>query len=173
MHDIIRQLEKARNGSPRRWPEAYRQPAQEGQADGPERIELLARPGSFEEWDMFRNTAASISAWIRWKRPERRRRRLRHDQRPLVFVFLAGLHGLRRLAVGNPRREDLQGHGPGDEGRRAGDRLNDSGGAASRKASPPRRLCRRVPAQRDGLRRRAADLDDHGPCAGGAYTRRR
>ena len=60
-------------------------------------------------------------------------------------------------------REDLQDHGPGDEGRRAGDRPQ----RFRRRAHPggrrlARRLCRRVPAQRAGLGRRAADLADHG-----------
>jgi propionyl-CoA carboxylase beta chain len=47
----------------------------------------------------------------------------------LVFVFSAGLHRVRRLAVEAPCREDLQGDGPGDEGRRPVIGLNDSGGA--------------------------------------------
>jgi propionyl-CoA carboxylase beta chain len=51
--------------------------------------------------------------------------------------------------------------------------LNDSGGARIQEGVASGRLCRRVPAQRDGLRRRAADLHDHGPCAGGAVFRRR
>jgi hypothetical protein len=36
---------KSVNGPPRRWPEAYRQPAQEGQADGPRTHRTAARSG--------------------------------------------------------------------------------------------------------------------------------
>ena len=81
----------------------------------------------------------------------------------LVFVFSPGLHGLRRIAVGGVRREDLQGHGPGDEGRRADHRPQ----RFRRRADPggrrlARRLRRHLPAQRPGLRRRPADLGDPG-----------
>ena len=94
----------------------------------------------------------------------RRGHRLRHDQRPAGVRLQPGLHGVRRRAVGGACREDLQGDGPGDEGRRAGDRPERFG----RRAHPGRRgfagrLCRRVPAQRDGLRRDPADQHDHGP----------
>ena len=97
--------------------------------------------------------------------PGRRRgHRLRHHQRPAGVRLQPGLHRVRRLALRSARREDLQGHGPGDEGRRAGDRPQRLG----RRAHPGRRgvagrLCRDVPAQRAGLGRGAADQPDHGP----------
>ena len=94
----------------------------------------------------------------------RRGHGLRHDQRPAGVRLLAGLHGIRRVAVGGPRREDLQGHGPRDQGGRAGDRPQRLG----RRAHPgrrrlARRLCRSVPAQRAGVWRDPADLAHHGP----------
>ena len=66
-----------------------------------------------------------------------------------------------------PRAEDLQGHGHGDEGRRAGHRPQRQ----RRRAHPggrrqPRRLCRSVPAQRARQRRHPADQPDHGPVRG-------
>ena len=94
----------------------------------------------------------------------RRGHRLRHDQRPARVRVLAGLHRVRRVALRGARREDLQGDGPRDEGRRAGDRPQ----RLRRRAHPgrrrlARRLRRRVPAQRARLRRDSADLADHGP----------
>jgi propionyl-CoA carboxylase beta chain len=45
--------------------------------------------------------------------------------------------------------------------------LNDSGGARIQEGvAVPRRLCRGVPAQRAGVRRRAADQRHHGPLRG-------
>ena len=114
------------------------------------------------ELDAFvTHRAAGVRA-RRAARPRRRRRhRARHDRRPAGVRVLAGLHGLRRIAVGGVRREDLQGDGPRDEGRRAGHRPQ----RLRRRADPGgRRVARRVrrdlPAQRPGVRRRAADLGD-------------
>ena len=96
--------------------------------------------------------------------PRRRRgHRLRHDQRPAGLRLQPGFHRVRRLALRGARREDLQDHGPGDAGRRAGHRPQ----RFRRRAHPggrrlARRLCRGVPAQRAGLGRGAADLADHG-----------
>ena len=92
--------------------------------------------------------------------PRRRRRhRSRHDRRPPRLRLQPGLHGLRRIAVRGVRREDLQGHGPRDEGRRADHRAQ----RFRRRADPgrrrvARRLRRHLPAQHAGVRRRAADL---------------
>ena len=96
--------------------------------------------------------------------PRRRRgHRLGHDQRPHGLCLRQGLHRLRRLAVRNPRAEDLQDPGHGDAERRAGDRP----ARCRRRAHPGRRvlargLWRGVQAQRAGLRRGAADQRDHG-----------
>jgi hypothetical protein len=59
----------------------------------------------------------------------RRRRRPRPRRRPPGLRVRAGLHRLRRIALGDQRREDREDHGPGDEDGRADRRLNDSGGA--------------------------------------------
>ncbi len=79
-------------------------------------------PDSFVELDAFVTTSldgvrASSSVPRRW-----RRHRPRDDRRPAGVRLQPGLHGLRRVALGGVRREDLQGDGPGDEGRRAGHR---------------------------------------------------
>ena len=68
----------------------------------------------------------------------------------------AGLHRLRRIALGDQRREDRQDHGPGDEDGRAGRRPERLG----RRAHPgrralARRLRRHLPAQHARLRRRS------------------
>ena len=84
-----------------------------------------------------------------------------------VFVVRAGLHRLRRLALGRLRHQDLQGDGPGDEGRRAGHRPQRLG----RRAHPggrrvARRLRRHLPPQHAGVGRRPADQRHHGPVRG-------
>ena len=97
--------------------------------------------------------------------PRRRRGdRLGHDQRPPGLRLQPGLHRLRRVAVRDPRREDLQGHGhgaaerrPGDRAQRLGRRPHPGGGRLAR------RLRRRLPAQRPGLGRGPADQRHHGP----------
>jgi propionyl-CoA carboxylase beta chain len=131
MHDIIRQLAEKRaaarlGGGQKRIDSA----ARKGKLSARERIELLLDSGSFEEWDMFKEHRCTDFGMAEAVGARRRRGdRLRHHQRPPDVRFLAGLHGLRRLAVGSACREDLQGDGPRDQGRRAGHRLNDSGGA--------------------------------------------
>ena len=95
----------------------------EGKLSARERIELLLDEGTFEELD---------------KLVRHRCRDFGMDEQVIDgdgFVtgyglidgragvrLRAGLHGLRRLALGDQRAEDLQDHGPGDEDRRAGDR---------------------------------------------------
>ena len=165
MHDIIELLEKKREAA-RQGGGARRIEAQhaKGKLSARERIELLLDEGSFEEWDMFVEHRCADFVDAGQQDPRRRRRhRLRHDQRPPRVRLQPGLHRLRRCALRGARREDLQGDGPGDEGRRAGDRPERLG----RRAHPggrglARRLCRRVPAQRDGLGRDPADQPDHG-----------
>ena len=119
-------------------------------------------PGSFDEIDPFvvhrcrdfgMDDAANAD-------PGRRRRRgVGPRRRPARLRLRAGLHGLRRLALRDERREDLQDHGPRDEGRRAGRRAERLG----RRADPgrrrlARRLRRHLPAQHARLGRRPADL---------------
>ena len=166
MHDIIQQLE-AKRAQARLGGGEKRIAAQhaKGKLTARERLELLLDEGTFEEWDMFVEHRSHDFGMADNKIAGRRRRhRLRNDQRPPGVRVQPGLHGLRRRALRSARREDLQGDGPGDEGRRAGDRPQRLG----RRAHPgrrglARRLCRGVPAQRDGLGRRAADQHDHGP----------
>ena len=98
-------------------------------------------------------------------RPRRRRRRRRGPGRgPPGLRLRAGLHRLRRVAVGDQRRQDRQDHGSGDEDGRAGRRPERLG----RRAHPgrralARRLRRHLPAQHARLGRHPADLGDHGP----------
>ena len=72
-----------------------------------ERIELLLDPGSFVELDRFVRHR-EVEFGMREKRPSGRRGRdgLRNRLRPAGLRLLAGLHGLRRLAVArcSPRR---------------------------------------------------------------------
>ena len=94
----------------------------------------------------------------------RRGQRPRPHPRPRRLCVRAGLHRVRRLAVGNQRRQDLQGDGHGDAQRRADRRPQ----RLRRRAHPgrrrlARRLLRHLPAQHAGLRRGAADFRDHGP----------
>ena len=104
---------------------------------------------------------------LRHGRPDRprrrRRRRPRASGRPARVRVRAGLHGLRRLAVGDQRREDREGHGPGDEHGRADRRAE----RLRRRADPgrralARRLRRHLPAQHARFGRHSADLRDHG-----------
>ena len=133
-----------------------------GKLTARERLDLLLDAGSFVELDAFVTHRADGVRPGRAARPRRRRRhRPRHHRRPARVRLQPGLHGLRRLAVGGVRREDLQGHGPRDEGRRADRRPQ----RFRRRANPggrrvARRLRRDLPAQRPRVRRRAADLGD-------------
>ena len=146
----------------RRGPD--RTPARVGQADGARATRPAARPGFVRRARCVRHPSSDRTIRPADQRPRRRRRhRPRHDRRPARLRLQPGLHRLRRLAVGGLRREDLQGHGPGDEGRRADHRPQ----RFRRRADPggrrvARRLRRHLPAQRPGVRRRAADLGGHG-----------
>ena len=166
MYDIIRQLDEkraaARLGGGQKRIDAQHA---KGKLTARERIELLLDPDSFEEWDMFKGHRCYDFGMANQIRARRRRgHRLRHHQRADGLRLQPGLHGLRRLAVRGPRREDLQDHGPRHEGRRPGDRAErlrrrpDPGGG--RLAG---RLRRRLPAERPGLGRHPPDLADHGP----------
>ena len=156
---------EARRGAPRRRPEAHRRAARQGQAHRARAAGAAARRRHLRGMGHVRRAPLHRLRHGEQQDPGRRRgHRLRHDQRPPGVRLQPGLHRVRRRAVRSPRREDLQGDGPGHEGRRAGDRPERLG----RRAHPgrrglARRLCRRVPAQRDGLGRGAADQHDHGP----------
>ena len=86
-----------------------------------------------------------------------------------------GLHGLRRIVVRGLRREDLQGHGPGDEGRRADHRPQrfrrraDPGGRRRRSAAMPTSSC--ATSWRPASCRRSRWSWGHAPAA--RSTRRR
>ncbi len=154
-----------RPGAPRRWPEAHRRAACQGQADGARAHRAAARRQHLRRMGHVRRAPLERLRHGRQQDPGRRRgHRLRHDQRPPGVRLQPGLHRLRRRAQRSACREDLQGDGPGHEGRRAGHRPERFG----RRPHPgrrglARRLCRGVPAQRDGLGRGAADQHDHGP----------
>jgi propionyl-CoA carboxylase beta chain len=108
-----------------------------GRLTARERLTVLLDHDSFEEYDMFVEHNCADFGMEAQKVPG--------DgvvtgsgtiNGRLVYRLRAGFHRVRRLAERAPRAEDLQGHGHGDEGRRARIGLNDSGGRASRKASP-------------------------------------
>ena len=131
-----------------------------GKLTARERLELLLDAGSFVEFDAFVVASQPRLRPGGAAHPGRRRgHRPRHDRRPPRLRLQPGLHGLRRLALGGARREDLQGHGPGHEGRGADHRPQRLG----RRAHPGGRrlagwLRRHLPAQHDGVRGRPADL---------------
>ena len=149
--------------------EAHRGAACQGAADRARAIvACCSTPDSFEEVDMYVEHNCVDFGMENAEIPGRRRgHRVGHDQRPAGLCLRAGFHRVRRVAVGAPRAEDLQGDGRGDEGRRAGDRAQRLG----RRAHPgggrqPWRLCRGVPAQRAGVGRGAAAVADHGAVRG-------
>ncbi len=100
--------------------EAVDKQHEKGKLTARERIEKLLDPGSFEELDTF----------VRHRTYEFDMQKRRPwgdavvtgwgtiDGRP-VAVFSPGLHGLRRLAGRGDGGEDVQGHGPGRQDRRA------------------------------------------------------
>ena len=130
-----------------------------------ERIDALLDEGSFVEFDELarhRSTAFGMDDDPAVRR--RRGHRLRHGRRPPGLRVRPGLHGLRRLAGRGVRREDRQGHGPRAEDRLPGhrhQRLRRRPHPGGRRLARP--LRRDLLPQRDGLRRRPADLADHGP----------
>ncbi len=157
---------KARRGAPGRRREAHQAAAREGQAHRARAARAAARPRHLRGVGHVRRAPLrTTSAWTTQKIPG--------DgvvtgygtiNGRLVFVFSQDFTVFGGSLSRGPRREDLQDHGPGDEGRRAGDRPERLG----RRAHPgrrglARRLRRGVPAQRAGLGRDAADLADHGP----------
>ena len=129
-----------------------------------ERLEKLLDPGSFVELDRFVRHR-EVEFEMRENRPwgDAVVTGLRDDLRPQGVRLLAGLHGLRRLALRGLRGEGLQGHGPGREVRLPGHRDQRLGWRAH---PGGRRLARRLRgdllAQRAGVRRRSADLARHG-----------
>ena len=110
-----------------------------GKLTARERVELLGDPGLLRrDRPLRRPPLHRLRHGRRRERDPRRRRRhgLRARRRPAGLRLRAGLHGLRRLALGDVRREDLQGHGPRDEGRaRPSSASTTRAARASRKAS--------------------------------------
>ena len=139
-----------------------------GRLTARERLTVLLDPGIFEEVDMYVEHNCVDFGMEKQKIPG--------DgvvtgsgtiNGRLVYVFAQDFTVFGGSLSRAPRAEDLQGHGRGDEGRRAGDRPQ----RLRRRAHPggrgvARRLCRGVPAQRARLRRRPADQPDHGPLRG-------
>ena len=145
--------------------ERLRRQHEAGKLTARERIDLLFDPGSFQEVD---------------KLVTHRCRDFGMDEqiipgdgvvagpgpggRPAGLRVRAGLHRLRRLAVGDERREDREDHGSRDEDGRAGRRAE----RLRRRAHPgrravARRLRRHLSPQHAGLGRDPADFGDHGP----------
>ena len=90
-----------------------------GKLTARERLDLLLDPGTFQELDALVVHRATDSAWTNEHYlGDGVVTGLRPDRRPAGRRLLAGLHRLRRLALGGARREDLQADGPGDEDRR-------------------------------------------------------
>ncbi len=139
-----------------------------GQADGPRASRAAAGPRLVRGARCVRDPSRD---GIRPRQPAlpRRRRchRTRNRERPAGLRLQPGLHGLRRIAVGGLRREDLQDHGPRDEGRRPDHRPQRFWW---RPHPGRRRVAGRLrgdlPAQRHGLRGGAADLRDPRPVRG-------
>ena len=115
---------------------------QAGKLTARERIELLFDPGTFEE---TRQAGGAPVPRLRDGRPgdpwRRRRVRLRPRRRARGLRLRAGLHGVRRVALRDQRRQDREDHGPGHAPGRAGRRPQRLG----RRAHPGRRG-RRWPA---------------------------
>ena len=141
---------------------------EEGKLTRPRAARAAARPGLVRRARPLRPPPRGR---VRDARPaavgRRGRHRLRDDLRPQGLRLLAGLHDLRRVAVGGLRREDLQGDGPGGEVRLPGDRDQRLG----RRADPGgRRLARRVRgdllAERAVVGPRAAALARDGAVCG-------
>ena len=172
MQEILRQLEEkreaARAGGGERRIEAQHA---KGKLTARERLELLLDPGSFEEWDMFVEHRSHDFGMAEQKIPG--------DgvvtgygtvNGRLVFVFSQDFTVFGGSLSRGACREDLQDHGPGDEGRRAGHRPQRFAAArASRTASPrspamPRCFERNVLAS--GVVPQISLI--MGPCAGGA-----
>ena len=165
MHDIQQMLEekraKARLGGGQKRIDAQHK---KGKLTARERLDLLFDEGTFEEWDMFVEHRCVDFGMADNKIPG--------DgvvtgygmiNGRLAFAFSQDFTVFGGALSEAPCREDLQDHGPGHEGGRAGDRLERLGW----RAHPGRRgfagwLCRRVPEERDGLGRDPADQHDHG-----------
>ncbi len=121
---------------------------EQGQADRPRTARRAARSGLVRGARSIRHASRDR---LRPCRPagagRRRRNRVRPDRRPAGLRLLAGLHRVRRLAVRNVRREDLQGDGPRRSQRRAHHRPErfgrraHSGGCGRRSAATPRSFC--------------------------------
>ena len=123
MQDILEQLEKKRaaarlGGGEKRIAAQHAK----GKLSARERLEVLLDEGTFEEWDMFVEHRCTDFGMQDNKIPG--------DgvvtgygmiNGRLVFVFSQDFTVFGG-ALSGPRREDLQGDGPGHEGRRPGDR---------------------------------------------------
>jgi propionyl-CoA carboxylase beta chain len=136
-----------------------------GKLTARERIELLLDPDSFEEWDMFKEHRCVDFGMDQAEKTPGDGVVIGYGtiNGRLVFVFsqdftvfggsLSETHAEKICKVM-------------DQAMKVGAPvigLNDSGGARIQEGVASLGGYRRVPAQRDGLRRRAADLHDHGP----------
>ena len=109
MQEILDQLEAkreaARMGGGERRIKAQHE---RGKLTARERIDLLLDEGTFEEIDMFVAHRASTSAMAEQRVPgDGVVTGHGHDQRPARVRLLAGLHRVRRLALGGATREKI------------------------------------------------------------------
>ena len=103
----------------------------EGKLTARERIALLLDPGSFFEVDPFVVHRSRDFGMEKNADPGRRRRLRRRRGRGAAGLRLRpGLHGLRRIALRDQRRQDLQGDGSRRPERRADHRPERLGGRA-------------------------------------------
>ena len=154
----------SRPGDPLGVRRGRRKAAREGQADRPGADRQAARPGFLRG---ARHVRAPPDLRVRDAEAAPlgrcRGHRVGDDRRAAGRGLLAGLHGVRGLARRGDGGEDVQGHGPGREDRRAGDRDQRLGrGADPGGGGLARRLRRRVRAKRPVLGRDPADQPDHG-----------
>ena len=140
----------------------------EGKMSARERVEFLLDEGTFEETDKLVTHRSNDFGMAEQKYLRRRLyHRLRTNRRAAGVCVRAGLHGFRRIALGNQRREDRQDHGPGRQDGRARDWLERFG----RRPHPGRRgvaggLCRHFSAQHAVQRSGTADFRHHGAVRG-------
>ena len=105
---------RAARGARRRRGRGSKRQHEAGKLTARERMELLFDPGTFEELDKLVAHRCRDFGMEEQIDPRRRRRLgLRPGRRARGLRLRAGLHGVRRLALGDQRREDLQDHGPG------------------------------------------------------------
>ena len=144
----------------------------EGKMSARERIEFLLDEGTFEETDkLVTHRCTDFGMDEQKSYGDGFRHRLRPHRRPAGVCVRAGLHRVRRIAVGDQRRQDREDHGHWRcEDGRAGHRPERFRRRAhSGRRDVAGRLCRHFPAQHAGFSGVVPQISAiMGPCAGGA-----